>query len=58
MHLIALGLKNRLNIPWLADFRDPWTGIDFYHKLRLTARADGPTPGHEPHGGHNVAPRD
>jgi glycosyltransferase involved in cell wall biosynthesis len=40
MHLIALGLKNKLNIPWLADFRDPWTGIDFYHKLRLTARAD------------------
>ena len=40
MHLIALGLKNKLNIPWLADFRDPWTGIDFYHKLRLTKHAD------------------
>ena len=40
MHLIALGLKNKLNIPWLADFRDPWTGIDFYHKLRLTKYAD------------------
>jgi glycosyltransferase involved in cell wall biosynthesis len=40
MHLIALGLKRKLNIPWLADFRDPWTGIDFYHKLQLTSRAD------------------
>ncbi|MBE9481851.1 MAG: glycosyl transferase family 1, partial [Bacteroidetes bacterium] len=25
MHMIALGLKQRLGIPWLADFRDPWT---------------------------------
>jgi glycosyltransferase involved in cell wall biosynthesis len=40
MHLIAMGLKSRLNIPWLADFRDPWTGIDFYHQLRLTKKAD------------------
>jgi len=40
MHLIALGLKNKLNIPWLADFRDPWTGIDFYHQLHLTKQAD------------------
>jgi len=40
MHLIALGLEQKLNIPWLADFRDPWTGIDFYHQLMLTKRAD------------------
>ena len=40
MHLIALGLKRKLNIPWLADFRDPWTNIDFYDKLMLTKRAD------------------
>ncbi|MCX6266202.1 MAG: glycosyl transferase family 1 [Bacteroidetes bacterium] len=40
MHLIALGVKNRLKIPWLADFRDPWTEIDFYHQLRLTKQAD------------------
>jgi glycosyltransferase involved in cell wall biosynthesis len=40
MHLIALKLKQRLDIPWLADFRDPWTRIDFYHKLRLTRWAD------------------
>ena len=40
MHLIALGLKKKFNIPWIADFRDPWTGIDFYHKLKLTRWAD------------------
>ncbi len=40
MHLIALGLKKKLNIPWLADFRDPWTEIDFYQKLQLTRQAD------------------
>lgn len=40
MHLIALGIKNKLNIPWLADFRDPWTQIDFYHQLHLSKIAD------------------
>ncbi len=40
MHLIALGLKKKFNIPWIADFRDPWTDIDFYNKLKLTKWAD------------------
>ncbi len=40
MHLIALQVHKKLNIPWLADFRDPWTGIDFYHQLKLTSLAD------------------
>ena len=40
MQLIALGLKRKLNIPWMADFRDPWTNIDFYSKLMLTSSAD------------------
>ncbi len=40
MHLIALKLKEKLNIPWVADFRDPWTGIDFYDQLMLTHWAD------------------
>ncbi|MHC1706154.1 MAG: glycosyltransferase [Bacteroidales bacterium] len=39
-HLIGLGIKRKLNIPWIADFRDPWTQIDFYHELRLTSWAD------------------
>lgn len=40
MHLIAMALKKRFNIPWVADFRDPWTKIDFYNELRLTWMAD------------------
>lgn len=40
MHMIALGLKRRFNIPWVADFRDPWTNIDFYNDLMLTRFAD------------------
>ena len=39
-HLIALGLKRKLGIKWMADFRDPWTNIDYYDKLKLTAYAD------------------
>ena len=41
MHLIALGLKNRFpKLKWIADFRDPWTMIDFYKDLKLTRWAD------------------
>lgn len=40
MHLIALGLKKKFDISWLADFRDPWTNIDFYEDLMLTKCAD------------------
>ncbi|MEM6967419.1 MAG: glycosyltransferase [Bacteroidota bacterium] len=40
MHLIGLGLKKKLGLKWLADFRDPWTSIDFYHTLALTKRSD------------------
>ncbi|MDG2226509.1 MAG: glycosyltransferase [Flavobacteriales bacterium] len=39
-HMIGLALKNKFNIPWLADFRDPWTNIDFYDKLMLSKWAD------------------
>lgn len=27
-HLIAMKLKKKFNIPWVADFRDPWSGND------------------------------
>jgi len=40
MHLIAFKLNRKTGVPWLADFRDPWTGIDFYHQLKLTSLAD------------------
>ena len=40
MHLIAKELHKKFNIPWVADFRDPWTDIDFYKDLKLTRRSD------------------
>lgn len=40
MHLIAMKVSGKLGLPWLADFRDPWTNIDFYKDLKLTSRAD------------------
>jgi glycosyltransferase involved in cell wall biosynthesis len=41
MHLIGLGLKKRFpNLTWIADFRDPWTNIDFYKDLKLSKLAD------------------
>lgn len=40
MHLIGLKLKRELNIPWLADFRDPWTNIYYYQELMLTKLVD------------------
>jgi glycosyltransferase involved in cell wall biosynthesis len=39
-HLIAKELSSYLNLPWLADFRDPWTNIDFYTQLKLTQWAN------------------
>jgi glycosyltransferase involved in cell wall biosynthesis len=40
MHVIAMKVAGHMGIPWLADFRDPWTGIDFYKDLHLTRMAD------------------
>jgi glycosyltransferase involved in cell wall biosynthesis len=39
-HRIALKLKKKLGIKWVADFRDPWTKIDWYDKLKLTSLAN------------------
>lgn len=36
LHLIGLRLKEKLNIKWLADFRDPWTTIGYHKDLKLT----------------------
>jgi len=38
-HLIALQLKKSMGFKWIADFRDPWTEIDFFDQLKLTAWA-------------------
>ncbi len=37
LHLIGLELKKRLNIQWIADFRDPWTTIGYHKSLKLTS---------------------
>lgn len=39
-HLIAKPLAKRFSIPWMADFRDPWTDIDYYKDLKLSIWAD------------------
>ena len=39
LHLIGLELKKILPIKWIADFRDPWTEIDYFHQLPLTKRS-------------------
>ena len=40
MHLIAMGLQKTFEIPWIADFRDPWTRISYYSDLKLSHSAD------------------
>ncbi len=37
--LIGLKLKQKLNIRWIADLRDPWTDIYYYNQFRHTAWA-------------------
>ncbi|MCI9845016.1 glycosyltransferase family 4 protein [Flavobacterium pectinovorum] len=36
LHLIGLELKQKLNVKWFADFRDPWTTIGYHKALRLS----------------------
>lgn len=40
LHLIGRALKRDLGLRWIADWRDPWTNIDFYQQLKLTGWAD------------------
>ena len=39
VHLIGLALKEKTTIKWIADFRDPWTDIDYFHQLPLTKKS-------------------
>jgi len=39
VHLIGKKLKEQTDIKWLADFRDPWTDIDYFHQLPLTSKS-------------------
>ena len=40
MHLIGLRLHKETGIPWVADFRDPWTKMFYYKHLHLSKAAD------------------
>lgn len=35
MHLIGLGLKRATDLPWIADFRDPWSKLDLLDDYRI-----------------------
>ncbi|MBP5397095.1 MAG: glycosyltransferase family 4 protein [Bacteroidales bacterium] len=36
MHLIARGVAKATGLPWVADFRDPWTRVFYFKHLLLT----------------------
>lgn len=40
MHLIARKVALATGIPWIADFRDPWTKVFYYKHLQLSRWAD------------------
>ncbi len=33
-------LSKKFDLPWLADFQDPWTQVDYYEMLKIGAIAD------------------
>lgn len=37
---IACKVSQKTGIPWLADFQDPWTQVDYYKLFPFTKRAD------------------
>lgn len=40
MHLIAQGVSKALGLPWIADFRDPWTRMFYFKHLGLSPWAE------------------
>ena len=38
-HLIGLNIVEEFNIPWIADFRDPWSQVDYLDIFRPSRRA-------------------
>ncbi len=38
MHLIGKGVREATGIPWIADFRDPWTKIFYFKHLPMIGR--------------------
>ena len=40
MHLIGLGLKKIFSqLPWIADFRDPWSDMDYLDEFNMGSRS-------------------
>jgi len=35
-HLIGMGIKKNTGLPWMADFRDQWSQIDYFENLGLS----------------------
>ncbi|MDZ7725091.1 MAG: glycosyltransferase family 4 protein [candidate division KSB1 bacterium] len=40
-HLSAAAIAKQLNCRWVADFRDPWTDVFYYHALKRSRLAQG-----------------
>lgn len=38
--VIGMRVAQHFGIPWLADFQDPWTQVDYYAKMHIWKRAD------------------
>ena len=38
--VIGQQLSKKFNIPWLADFQDPWTQVDYYKMFPIGSKAD------------------
>jgi len=39
-HIIARNIKRKIEVKWIADFRDPWTDIDYYSGMKRTKLAE------------------
>ncbi len=40
MHIIGMKLASETGLPWIADFRDPWTRIFYFKHLSMTAATE------------------
>lgn len=38
--VIGLRIAQEFKIPWIADFQDPWTQVDYYTDMKIGKRAD------------------
>ncbi len=40
MHIIAMELQKAFDIPWISDWQDPWSEIDYFTKFPMTKMAE------------------